>query len=362
MKKALFAISALALVAMTGCNKESVSTTPGENYGDEIRLSTSLLSIDTKGAYMETQPSAESPLLARVYVSDNQSFDGDEYSGQNNGYIKFESTSATGFCTANGTATPKYYEGDSHLWLYGLYPATGWTFETQATSASIVIDGKSDVMVSPIQECHKADNGKNLAFEHKLTLLKIQAKAQDEASKEIWGKVKSITLTKALGKDLRNKVKVTTKTSGPLDAATYETETGKTTLPIYDWSSTNSTTSAAFTNNVLADKEIVTVGEGENDDETKATPFGYVICEAVTAAASEDEYTLEIETERGEGGSTTTIQVSLNETGGTEFTENTAGMAFTINLNFAVNQITCTASVAPWTSGGETDVDIDDID
>ena len=81
--------------------------------------------------------------------------------------------------------------------LIGWYPRrTGVSF-TQATGVVDfgTIDGKTDIMATPLKEGKKDAPIQSLAFSHLLTQISVKVYAPDAATQALWGKVKSIKVT-----------------------------------------------------------------------------------------------------------------------------------------------------------------------
>lgn len=346
MKKNLFFTLATAalLASCSSENDELFNTTP-EGQSDElteIKLSATSLSVDadasqkaaTRAAF-EGTISSSNKLLALVPASAAGTDYTDVFGGgSSHGTIEFADQN-----NEFGYNTPKYYPVDgSNVYFCGLYPSEGWT--SISTTASYIIDGKSDVMHAHEVNCNKLKltvGTPALEFNHLLTKLDIIAKG-DDAVQAAWGKITALKLTKVLGTTLESP-KRTLKVTLTDGTTVYEGDTGE--LSCY----------------LIADDSEVAAGGKEVTIENNDTKKAYVLAPAVTAVATSHEYELEVTTEKIK--TPVTVKVNLKTTAGTEdFTGDTQGKAFTVTLNFKATEIKVKAEVAQWEDGGKANVDI----
>ena len=349
MKKALFAISALALTSFVSCNKTEVNTATPSVDPNEITVSMSSLDVATKKPYDGTISSIN-PLVARVLASQTSGDYTDEYQGSTNGYIKFtDESTAVGFTSQNGSEkNPKFYPAtaNAEIFLFGLYPnTTTWTTSTKG-SATAAFTGCEDIMVAPETKSIKSTSNGNLAFKHKLTQLIVKFEVEDANAQNGWGTITDLTLSSI------NTASGAVKPANGITVTTTDTPTvsftGNADTPFYGCSET-SFTDTKFTATDLSD---ITVGS------SNGKVVAYTLCQPIDAAniSTDADYKITVK------NANTTREVSVdlkNDDNRTSFTESTEGYAFTITLNFKATEILATASVTDWKDGGSTTVDVE---
>lgn len=81
--------------------------------------------------------------------------------------------------------------------LIGWYPRRDGVTFTQGTKVVSfgVIDGKTDIMATPLKEGNKATQIQSLAFSHLLTQISVKVYAPDEDTRDLWGNVTSIRIS-----------------------------------------------------------------------------------------------------------------------------------------------------------------------
>lgn len=329
----------MAVAALASCSQdEQVNISTGEN---EIVAGATTLSVDaTTKAPVNSIPAGG--LLARVPVSETSGNYSDEWQ-TNAGYMKFTAESTeTSFCDQTGTnVTPKFYpsDGNKNIYLCGLYPAATWSITTG--TATFNLTGKDDIMAAKQASTTKASSSTlpTLAFEHKLTLLRIKFKAEQQTDADAWGGIETLELLNKDGKALGTQVSINL-VSGD---ASFDTGTGSLEFYKYDGSAYSETDKYTNTKPTV------------NDD---GVYVAYILCPPVVATADPEsaEYQLKI---TAEGGASDTVNINLKDTGNTtDFDENTVGSAFDILLNFKATEIKAQATITAWKEGGTTEVPV----
>lgn len=332
MKKYIFPL--VAVLGFAACTPENEN--PMGDGNDEIKLQMTQLNIETRAPYMAQEPSAQTPLLARVLCSQTQGDYTVEIDGADNGFINFTAAStATSFCTNNGTEAPKFFPaGVNKAYLVGLYPAEKWT-KNGGTAAQFTFNGSHDVMFAPEDTTVKRGVVGTLAFDHKLTKINIQLRAVDSASIAPWGEIENIALTGVGANQPNQQVEISFADGKP----TFSDQVAS--LSCYGMDSTDYT-DEAYTATALT---------------TTPTTVAYTICEPVDATGgTTNEYTLTV-TSSTKGD--VLVPFSLTSNKNVEFIGNTAGYAFTVTLSFSAVEIQAQATVTPWDEQGTTDVTIE---
>lgn len=335
MKKMLLPMLALGLLA--SCSENADEPQPQANP-NEITATMSTLDITTRAPYAGTI-SAGNPLLARVVATQTQGNYTTEYQGAEAGYMNFTSDGNTGFCLETGSASPKFYPSDASATIYmaGLYPAADWT--VAASTATHAIDGKTDIMAAPETSSVKGGAVGNLAFTHKLTQIKVQFQVEDENAADGWGTINSITLT---GVNNSNTTAPANSVSIALADASA-TFSGNAATSFYGFDGTN------FTDVTFAATPLTA-------EMTTPKAVAYTLCQPLTAeqVTSANDYYITV---TNTTGTSRTVAVDLKNVDDTSsFTDATAGVAFTVTLNFRATEILATASVTDWVQGGNTTV------
>lgn len=336
MKKVL--LSMMAVAALASCAKEE-GNTPAPVDNNEITLVSNTVNAMTK-APIET---SDLNGIARVLASETSGNYSTLYTGrdQTNTYINFAGASTEkGFVQSNGTTpAPAYYkDATSTVYLFGLYPST-WSLSSG--NYTCTFDGKTDVMFAPEIGVTKSTEvaGRTMRFNHLLTKLNVQAKLS-EGTADSWGTITSIILESA-----NNQVAIA-NTALPTNATTRTdfNYSGSESIPFYVWE-----TGGDYTDNAISNANMPT-----NDTEINVA---YTLCAPVTADGNTgSEYTLHIVTSNG---GTHDVNINLLQSdNSSNFTGSTSGYQFTIVLNFQSTEITATATVAPWSQGGEVAVPV----
>jgi hypothetical protein len=234
-------------------------------------------------------------------------------------------------------------------YLTGLYPYEGWT--NNAGTYELTLNGKEDVMlakqiITTYEEVSAVTpTYKTLAFEHKLTLLKLKFIQEND----LGIKLNTVNVTDALGG-------LKTKALAKISQASQEVvldESGS--FPSYKWGSDEAVTGADYA--------------VPNEDDAPTEPYAYVLVSPVTAsdAAGDIEYTFEI-SYVDEDGEDITVEVGVDlghrtdpadqTAAGGLVTSDTKGVAYEIEFKFVKAYIRCTASVSNWGTGKDTDYEI----
>ena len=329
MKKIL--LSAMVVAALASCSKRGAEN-PADP-GNEIKATASALDVTSKAPIIENFPPGAT--IARVIASESAASNGDytkEYQSERGGYMNFTDNSPQGFVNENGS-TPNgktYTGGIESVYLSALYPHTGWGY--QVTTAPVhQIDGKTDIMATDEIQTTKTKTGE-LEFQHLLTQLQIKARANDDAAIAAWGDITGITLKGAAGATLANQVNVEfgnlmqSSCSGSVES-----------LPFFNQNDQSDLSHTLTTGEMAAQSTVATC-----------------LAPAVNATPG-DEFQLIVTTKQG---STVALDISLKQKNGYEFSGNTRNYAFTIELTFYATEIIATASIAPWTAAGSTQVDV----
>ena len=324
MKKIL--IPVMILAASASCSKKTAETPPADRV--EIRVASQALSIDTKKPY-DGPVAPANPFTADIWISER---DGNYNILHNTGntQITFTGTSATGF-----TPSVHFPSADDNdpVYLCGLYPAAGYVWTGQGTTAQAVIDGKTDLMAAQQKSTTKAQaiagSHPQLRFGHLLTRLNIFLKGTD-AALEAWGTATGIELVQAGGAALTNRCTWTCENGDVQFSAADATE-----LPCY-----LTTDDTEFTGKTIAMEAAPTQAAA------------YVLCQPVEARTGADEYMLHVVTT----GHADPIEVPLNLKAKDSHTDHTAlstaGQEFDVTLEFLTTDIQAVAEVTEWTEGG----------
>lgn len=336
MKKALLSMMAIAVLA--SCAKEENNPAPVDN--NEITVVSNTVSAMTKAPIKTGGFNG----IAKVLASETTGNYSTLYTGrtEQNTYINFAgATIEKGFVESNGTTlAPAYYkDATSTVYLFGLYPSS-WTLSE--SNYTCTFDGKTDVMFAPEIGVTKSTEvtGRTMTFNHLLTKLDVKAKLS-EGTADSWGTITSMTLESA-----ENKVAIA-NTSLPTNADTRTgfLYSGNANISFYVWETEGNYTETAISNAAMP----------ENDTETNVA---YTLCAPVNADGNTNpEYTLHIVTSKG---GTHDVKINLlHSDNSSNFSGSTSGYQFTIVLDFQSSEITATATVADWKTGGETEATVD---
>lgn len=353
MKKSVFML--MVATALASCSQTDL-TNPQLEGDDVIRLKSTMLTAGaTTRAPFTGAIGAANKLTALVpSATASGSYEDDLHTVT--GTMTFDGSGAVGYDAESLALTsearfPNGSADDDDLFLFGLYPATGWTIETGGDKATITFTGKEDVVATEEISTTKAEvkaanigtgSFKSLEFNHLLTKLEVQFKASATALTEI-GSIKSVELVSsdAIQTTLPNQVTYDPVNNTP----DFTGGTPVATMPFYG-ATTGNYTHTAYTNQSY-------------QPGTTATLQAYCLAAPVSASASPAayEYYIRIVTNGGASAASTKIlPIDLNDDQGARFSKNTAGYAFNIIVNYTVDDIYVTATVADWKQGGDTTV------
>jgi hypothetical protein len=325
---------------LVGCTKSEINQVSGE--GVEIALRSDL--VDASGVVsrvpFEGDVSVANVLEARVVTSIAQNFSG-TYA---NGVMKFNGEVAANYEKPLDAGTSsKFPTSTDPVYLYGVYPATGWTINNAV--AEYAFTGNADVMVagkiSTTQQDVTDGTYKELRFKHALTRLEVKLSA---ASPEVAPALGDVTAIKLVGSDANSTTPVYNKVSANYasDPVSLTFSSSATSLNFYGLS-LGADGKKAYTDTPLSAYAL-------KSDPTLVAYSLVAPVDATTVATK--EYFLEITT--ATGGVKRTIAVDLLKADSTPFTGSTAGRSFTVSINFkSTEQIAALAVVEDWDEQGE---------
>lgn len=350
----MLAISA----AMVGCTETDVIGLDGGNEVDgrdrvEIKMATTVNGVEavTRAPFPGMDPGSVPPptqiTKARVVIKKAASTDyGTPHA---DGTMSFGAANTPVAFDGNLTSGVKYYPtDDSDLHFIGLYPETTWNHSVVSTLSefSYVLDGKTDVMIARQKTNRKsqaqADAHPNLEFEHILTRLDVKMLATDQAALEAWGNINGVVLYEVLGTTKPNTNAIFRPTAAAASMLSFDTPVAPATesFPMYECTgiATPTFTDVAFTG---LSKPLVLA---------PAQYFAYTMMAPVTLTGT-GHVTLRVYADNAPltdaNGKYASVSVDLPVT-----TPETAGKYYTITLNFNIEEIMASATVAEWEDGG----------
>lgn len=197
-----YLLPTLLLLGASGCSKEGPEW-PGARTR-EIRIASS---IDAVGRTRAAQKPA-SALLGAKFLQVNATSMPAGMAGATL-FTGDRAGDATGAITFTGSPVPLYSIGNDNAYIVGYWPGSGAGVTiTEGTSVAWTIDGKTDILLTPVWDAGKyaAPNtgatGTTMTFEHRLAQLEVICKA--EAGRELsvvqaaWGAITSIELVGTL--------------------------------------------------------------------------------------------------------------------------------------------------------------------
>ena len=222
--------------------------------------------------------------------------------------------------------------------LIGWHPAGG-TLSDGKVTFSTALDGETDVMATSLVEGCQDKTITSVIFDHLLTQISVKVYAADDATKGLWGGIKSIKV-KGKGQSYTLTLPATSANAGT--KITTVGFTGSDNLPLVQKDPSNNTeiqqgNSAYGESNPLA--------LGSNDSKTLA---GYAMFAPVTGADSKIE--LIVETKDG-GTQTVDVNAPTNTVDGSSTTGFLAGYSYVVTLKFSSAGIAPTVSVTGWKTG-----------
>lgn len=344
MKKFLFLFTVIAaLMNFTSCsNGDNPIDVVDPDKPVEIKVSGRALDVvaGTRAPFEEI--TASNKLLAKVMASETSS----KYETAD---VLHDNTMEFGPTDPVGFDTPKPYpHATNPVYLVGLYPSDTWSSVANDNETSFTFTGIEDVMASTEVATVKDDvvNGthKSLTFHHLLTKLNLGIKAKDANASAAWGSVTSLqvvspnnvaTVKLGTGSETPESVAPTTTFTGGNQDFTF-CAIGLDTpfcsgTSAYDWPAT-----------------LVVVGQS----------YALVAPQNTTDAATPIVYTIKVRTQKY-NITDRVVPVTLKDTDGNNFVGSTAGQMFDISLTFTATNIEAKATVKPWITGGNGDVDVD---
>lgn len=349
----------MVATALAGCSQGD-GIAPELQGDDVIRLSSTMLTAgaSTRAPFVGTI-GATNQLTALVpSATVSASYETDLHAA---GPMIFDGQTYTGYDAQSVTTTearfPNTFTGTEQLYLFGLYPYNKttpvWAIDTGGATATATFNGSQDLMAAAQISITKdgvkdAIGGKGtfevLEFSHLLTKLEVNFKASAAAVAD-FGSIKSVELVSdatASAATLPTEV-----TYDPVTAAVdFTNGTNKVaTLPFY------SAITGTYTDTPY-------IGQLYRPTPT-AELQAYCMAAPVMASPSPGKYEYYIRiTTNGDAAPAATkiIPIDLNDAGGAKFAQNTAGYAFNIIVNYSVDDILVTATVADWKVGGDTTV------
>lgn len=343
MKRFLFLFTVIAaLMNFTSCSNNDDPTGVDPNQPVEIKVGGRALDVVASTRAPFEGITASNTLTAKVMASETSS----KYGTADVLHDDFMNFGAA----AVGFTTPKAFpHATNPVYLVGLYPSTTWSAVANDNETSFTFTGIEDVMasteVATVKDDVADDNHKSLTFHHLLTRLNLTIKAKDASAVAAWGAVTSLqvvspnnvaTVELGTGSETPSSVAPNTTFTGGNQDFTFctigtDTPFCSTGAP-YAWPATAPTTAQSYA-----------LVAPQNNTAT-STPIVYNVKIKTVKYATIDR----------------TVPVTLKvSTGGADFVGNTAGQKFEVVLTFTATNIEATATVKPWTPGGNGDVDVD---
>ena len=163
----------------------------------EIRVNSSILSSVEPATKAVLDGMINSGFGTDLDVAFARADAGDEGSYTTYQTTALNGTAATASKTLSFSPAEYYLANGSKTKLIGWYPRRSGVTFTQGTKVVNfgTIDGKTDIMATPLKEGDKNTNIASLAFSHLLTQISVKVYAPDAATQTLWGKVKSIKIT-----------------------------------------------------------------------------------------------------------------------------------------------------------------------
>lgn len=344
MKRFLFLFTVIAaLMNFTSCSNNDDPAGVDPNQPVEIKVSGRALDVVASTRAPFEGITGANKLSAKVMASNTAA----KYMAPD---VLHVSTMEFGPTDPVGFGDPKPYpHATNPVYLVGLYPSSAtWSSVANDNETSFTFTGIEDVMASTEVATVKDDvvNGthKSLTFHHLLTKLNLGIKAKDDNASLAWGSVTSLqvvspnnvaTVKLGTGSETPESVAPTTTFTGGNQDFTFcaiglDTPFCSGTSP-YGWPAT-----------------IGVVGQS----------YALVAPQNTTDAATPIVYTIKVRTEKY-NITDRVVPVTLKDTDGNNFVGSTAGQMFDISLTFTATNIEAKATVKPWITGGNGDVDVD---
>lgn len=323
MKKIMFSLVAVA--AMASCTQSDViGLSPDENV--EIRVSAGITSAVSSSTRAVVEGMINESFTKDLDVAFVRADQGDTDAYATYGATALEGTVAHTNKTLSFASAQYYLANGKKTKLIGWYPRRSGVSYTQDTRVVDfgVIDGKTDLMATTLQEGDKKTKMPELKFNHLLTQFSIKVYAPDTDTQALWGTVGSITIT---GKKQTCTITLPEATEN-INTAVTPVFTGADNLDLIKVDPATSTTPIIYP---------LTLGVAQTA--AGAVLAGY----AMFAPKSTGSIELQINMETG-GSQKATISVPASK--GFE-----AGTAYAITLKFTSAGINPTVSVVNWVDG-----------
>lgn len=344
MKRFLFLFTVIAaLMNFTSCSNNDDPAGVDPNQPVEIKVGGRALDVVASTRAPFDEITASNTLTAKVMASETSS----KYGTADVLHDDFMNFGAA----AVGFTDPKAFpHATTPVYLVGLYPSTTWTAVAGDNKTSFTFTGTEDVMASNQVATVKNDvisnTHKSLTFHHLLTRLNLTVQAKDADARTAWGEVESLKVVST-----NDKVTVTLGTG---DATVTPPDTifagGEKEFDFY-----NIGTDTPYCSSTS--KQTLPIVGGNPAPTTQSYAL---VAPQGDASAAEIVYTIKVKT-TNHNTTERVVYVPLKiATNGANFAnQSTAGKKFEVVLTFTATNIEATATVKPWTPGGNGDVDVD---
>lgn len=339
MKRFLFLFTVIAaLMNFTSCSNNDDPAGVDPNQPVEIKVGGRALDVVASTRAPFDGITASNTLTAKVMAANTAAkYTTDQL---HDNFMVFGPTDAVGF-----TVPKAYPHATDNVYLVGMYPSTGWNVATDV-NADFTFTGKEDVMVSnevaTVKDDVVNDTQKSLTFHHLLTRLNLTIQAKDADAQTAWGQVKSLKVVST-----NDKVMVTLGTGTDAIAPDTVFTGGNKEFDFY---------------NIGADTPYCSASSMQTMPLASASPATQsyaLVAPQGDASATQIVYTLKVKTENYDTTEKVVYVPLKVSTGGVNVVGSTAGKMFEVVLTFTATNIEATATVKPWTPGGNGDVDVD---
>ena len=359
----------LAVAAMASCSKSDVESRPDLN----IKTRSNAVEAVAGTRVYEGQIAAANTLTAKVLASKTQGQYGANLYAE--GTMTFnDQTTAVAF-DAGATGSTFYPANGDKIYLFGLYPSdAAWTVESDNSSFTCALDGKTDLMVAKELETSKADapsSYKQFVFDHILTRLDVSVVAEDQAAIDAWGEVTGIELTDVASTSTAYvqpnnncKVPVTyagTDVSVPTANRPAYTATAVSgvTMPFYFYDGNGATVADKYTTDLVSATKTIALPNAANSE--SALRAAYSVIAPVTIKTLK-AFKLKVTTTMTDGTVITkdgvTVELVDDPDDSIVNNGNTAGKYYSITLTFKSTEIKASATVNDWVEGVEGTGDV----
>lgn len=322
-------IDGALLAVFTACSADAPMEMTQDDDRVEIRVNSSIVSSVEPATRAVVEGMINSTFGTDLDVAFVRA-DADDASGNYTGYKTSALAGTVNTSKTLAFSPAEYYLANGNKTkLIGWYPRRdGVTFASDTRVVSFgAIDGKTDIMVTPLKEGNKTTAISDLAFSHLLTQISVKVYAPDEATQKLWGTVNSIAIA---GKKQTCTVTLPEATSTDGTTVGSLAFTGTDDLDLVKVNPTASPSTAI--------SYPLTIGIADNADAATVTTAGY----AMFAPQATGKIELKIALSAG-GNQTAQVAVP---TGGFK-----AGTSYAITLKFTSAGVTPTVSVTDWATG-----------